>query len=523
MRDILFPTPAELFRGARASVMLLRMQWGMARSIKSRLFLFAITAFAVGAVAVMSHAGEFVKFVAMEQEGAAQIYARTYLASFQHGNLGSIGAIMLGICLLSAIVSPFTGATSTSFIPPKDTAALSVTRWHRFTDSVIAQFMSSISILQLVALSSLASVLTLEGGRVSGLLLTWSVWFALVCLTNLSLWVSECVYRKFGRQLRIVLTVAVLTVVAVVVSAAPDQASTVFGLGTIYSNAVTDIATYTAGIQLVIIGSIVLFGFATLYATSVLSTIALSVPDAGTEARKNSVYRGRFALKGTTATHILVRSIVRSSEVRKPIISALVIGLVLLLFMPRNLSVNTTFTIIIPLVVALAWGSNAFAHLGGGAPWVLSQPRTLRYAPWTIFGIQVVISLSIFLIVWIPTLALGKATLSEFGINFMAVAASSVIVGRSATTKALKKPSPLHFGARSEASLPPQRALQYTLRMALWGGQYGILVLLLNNMQMRWSLLGLALGVQFFHMLRLQSYWEQPDTRRKIAAAVASD
>lgn len=522
---IVFPRLGEMTDGFRASVALLRLQLGWGRSLKPRLIgLIMILVIAV-VVAIVSYTGNMVKFAAIEQTGVIQVYAKNYLSAFARGELGGIGASALGFSILSALISPLTGATSTSFLPPRELAGVSITRWHRFTDSLFSQVLSSIAILQLITLTALSSMLTLDTPRHAGMFMTWFVWADLVSLTVLSLWVTEYLHRRFGSRVRVLIFSGVFAVVGVAILLDPQNGSTVFGIGTAYANTVAHIGDMSLWGQLGVYSTLTAGGLALLYVAVVVMSSALILPEAATKKSSSGsgVAGGRFYLKMSTDLLIFLRTIKRTPEIRKPIFASVVLGIILTMFAPQSFAVNSTFAVIIPLVVALAWGSNAFSHLGGGATWMLSQPRSLARAPWMIFGIQVTMSLVLFTVVWTPSVIFGRNSIGDFLTNLIAVAASGVIVARSATSKSLKKAEPTHYGSRGESTLSPMRALQYTMRFALWGGQFGVIILSLEDTKVRVSLLFLAVLYQAVRMRRLQDFWGRTENRRTVAAAVAND
>lgn len=511
--------------GAKASLLLLKTQWGLSRSAKSRM-LFALSIMSIAFVAsIVSGAGEVMKYVALTDETAAQIYAKTFLTSVSRGELGAWGALALGVCLLTAIASPLTGATATSFTPPKELSGLSVPRWHRFTDSIVAQAISVISLLQIVSLLTLSSIFTIDGGRTFAMVFSLSIWLLLLAVATTSLWCADVIHRKFGQWTRTALGALVVAVVGVAIFLDPNNGRTVFGVGVLYSETIQGASTGSLPVagQALRILAILILTAVFFYAGAVFCGISSSLPAADVKQSGKAVYRGRFALKSPSPYGMLVRSVLRLTEVRKPILSGAVVGITLMLFGSREFAVNSTFTVVIPLVVALAWGSNALAHLGGGATWLLSQPGALKRAPWVLFGLQLAFSVALFLTVWTPALVFGRATLEDFLTGGVALLASSVIIARSATTKAFLQPTTTHFGSRSDSTLSPSKALSYTLRFALWGGQYGILILLVDSLAEGLAMLGVAIVWQIARMVHLQEKWSNPKIRGRLAVAVAND
>lgn len=524
MSQIVLPSLRELGNGFRSSFLVLRTQWKYTRTAKTRIATAIAIVSVVATVAIMVQAGQLVKFAAVEQEGIIQTTAREYLSSFAQGNLGGIGATILGIAILSAIASPFTGATATSFMPPRELSSMSISKWHRFTDSIVAQFMSSISLLQLLTLLILSSMLALDVSPGGGVLLTIFVWFNLVSLTVLSVWVAEYVHRRFGVIVRFALFAGVIAAIGIALLIDPNNGTTVFGLGELYATGITSIRDLSVGAQIGVYSALLTTAALIAYTASAISAGALMLPEQKTSGNTDHrVYRGRFAIKKHSVAHIILRAPMRLAEIRKPILAAIIIGASVMLFSPGTFAIQATITVIIPLVIALAWGSNALSLIGGGMPWLLSQPNGARHLPWVVFGLQVLFGIGLFILISLPSLIIGTVSLSDFAVSLLAITGSTFIIARSATTKSFRKPSTTHYGSRGESTLAPITALQYTMRLALWGGQYGILILSLENTQIRLTMVGAAIAYQIFRMTREQERWTDPQVKRAITVAVSND
>lgn len=516
------PRPSDLFKGLQATVLLMRLQWRTIRRPRTKVLIVGIILLGVVALLSISQTGQMIRFVASEEEGIAQQYALSYLSAFMRGELGAIGSSALGLCVMSALLSPFTGSVSTSIIPPRDLSGMSVTRWHRFADSVVSQVISSISVLQLLTLTALSSMLTLDGGRAPGILLTWAVWLLLICLAVISLWVAEFMFRKFGTKSRRLILFTAASVLSAALLIDPHHGSTLFGLGGLYADTVGNIGNMPTVAQIATIGGVLLGGVVALYIAAIFAAMSLKLPDV-TAGSQTTVKAGRFKIPGQGVVSMMLRTIVRSSEIRKPLLSGTLLGIILTTLLPNTQAVSSTFAVVVPLVVALAWGSNALAHLGGGAVWLASLPGALKHTPWVLFTIQIALSLSIFTVIWLPSVLLGRASWDSVVANFFAVIASGVVVARSATHKSIHHPAATRFGSRAESTLSSSRALNYTLRFSLWGGQFGVIVLAVDNMLVRLGMCGAAIIWSLIRMGKIQEYWEDPEVKRKVVTTVAAD
>lgn len=517
------PRPSEIEEGWKSSILLLRMQWRGIRTKKAKLLIIFVVLMGFSALVSASHAGSAIIFIATEQTGVVQQYALNYLASFMRGELGGIGAGAFGLCVISAILSPFTGAVSTSLVPPNDLVGMSIPRWHRFTDSIIAQSISSISLLQLITLTALSSMLTLGGGRSMGIVFTWFSWMLLVSISIASLWASEFLYRRFGRASRRFILIGAGALLGVGLLLDKNHGSTFFGVGSIYAEGVRTIGNMNIVGQIVKISIVGIISIIVAYLAAMLSAGALSLPERATENKNSNVYSGRFAIKGNSFVPVLLRTILRSPEVRKPIFSGIVMGAVLVTAMPDAKSITSTFTIVIPLIVALAWGSNALGHFGGGMAWMNTVPGLLNRVPWTIFWTQVAMSLGTFTIIWLPSIVLGHAGINMVLPALLASMTSTAIIARSATFKSILHPTMTHFGSRGASSLSPSRALNYTVRFSFFGGQAGVIVLALNNIGFQAIICGAAIIWSLVRMTLLQGKWEDSEVRSQVVNAVATD
>lgn len=525
-----FPSINDLARGAETTLLLLRLKWRTTRKIKSKIFLWAGFIILSLAVFLSAQVGTLIREVAQngDPESAAQQFALVYLATFTRGELGTFGAAALGLSLLSAVVAPFTGAIRTSIMSTRDTVAFPLTRWYRFTDSIAAQVFSSIAILQLVALSAISSLLTLQGGRGMSMLFTWTVWLALVAVSTLSIWAAESLYRKFGFKVRMIVLGTVAIVVGLLVLLDPEHGKTLFGLGTVYADIVQTIGTTMSGAEVarafaIVIGSTLLIFFSGAF----LSSVALSLPERDSESKKQrKVFRVHkpFKIPELEIIYFFITSILRATESRKPVIAAVGLGATFVIVTNGEYTIASTFTVMIPLVAALAWGANVFGTLGGGTVWLASQPRIFNRLPWLFFVTQSLVTFVLFALVWLPGALLGRVDLTMLPSIAMAATAVTALVARSSIHKTIHNPYPTRFGARGETLLPPVTTLNYTFRFALWAGQYGVLLLSINNAMIQLALTFLAVAWSALRMTRLQEKWNsKPEIRQEVMSKVVQE
>ena len=229
---MIVPTLAEVTAGYRDTRFLLRLRWRMVRSTRNRVALFL--GFGIFALVIYGaiNTGTVVRNLASEGIGtAAGVYAVNYVIALDRGELGLIGATALGAALLAALFAPFTGGSVTALFPEDDLTGFRPARMHRYFDSLITTAISSIGFLQLIALTTVGSLLTIGGGRAEGILLVWAIWPILVFVTVAEEWLVELVHRSFGASMRRLIFGLLIFGVALAIMLDPNNGRTIFGLG----------------------------------------------------------------------------------------------------------------------------------------------------------------------------------------------------------------------------------------------------------------------------------------------------
>lgn len=520
------PTPHRVFTGVQDTYLLLKMKWADIDTLVARLFLVAGLALLLGLVVAVSYTGFFIRNLA--QNGATnpelQEYALTYLGIFQNGELGTIGATALGLSVISAIIAPLGGAVRTFVISPREVVPFPLSRWHRFSDSIVAQAFSVLSLLQLIVLTAITSLIVLQGNREVALLFTWFIWLALVALSIFATWAAELLYRSFGPKVRAGVIGAIFAVTAFALAVDPNHGKTLFGMGTAYSDAITRASsTSNFGEIVVMLGIPIAIAALLFFGAGYLSSMSLSRPeylpvkiDEKKTPQKVRVSKS-FKTPELELLKTLVLAIVRSPEGRKPIVAVLGLGLLGATLMGGQQAVIVGFILMVPLVAALAWGANSFGVIGNGLPWLSNQPRLFNRLPWLLFGLQATVTLILFTIIWLPAALIGKVDGPTLLSIIAGATATTFIVSRSSMQKSMHRPRPMYFGQRNESLLPPLTTIGYTFRFTFWAGQYGLITVSLGNTGYQFLAMGLAMAWSLIRMARLQYKWtHNPDIRRNV-------
>lgn len=519
-----------ILKAFKDSALILDTRYRMVRGNASKLGLWGFVMLIACAVFISSYAGQLIKAVATSNSGgleASRIYATTYLNSYLNGEIGTLVATTLGLALVSVILAPFTGTAATSLISPHYLVSVRKNDMHKFTDSILAQFFSSVSVLQLITLTSVSSLLTIDGGRREGVLYAWASWPVLVIISTMFIWFSEYFYRRFGERNRVLMMVGIMATIALVVLLNGEQAKTVFGIGTSYATIIQGLHSFSLGTQIlafvVLLGLIALFTFIAYKA----SQLALSHPENHAKAK---ITKAKI-VKPTRPSEIpqfeLIKIIFlqlwRNTEIRKPLFLTVVFVLGGFLLLGGNMTTMASLIFVAPLMISLSWGSNIFGILGNGVPWLLSKPYLTRYFLWSFAGLQMVSVLLIVSVGIVPAIFLDKISFAEAGSFLVATIASSSLMIRSSLDKAVKKPHPYKSGSRGETIVPPVTIIEYTLRFSLGAGMIGFIMFsFIPTIQIS---LGIALVAVLWSLFRLwklnRNFVQKPELRNKIVFTVA--
>lgn len=512
------------------SLSLLHLRWNIIRSKKTKLSLWVGILMIAFAITGVSYTGELVRYMAQDPNASnkvVQTFAITYLESYLRGELGTLVSVTLGIAIVSVAIAPFTGNSITSLISYHHLVSMRSSQRHRFTDSFISQLFSSISILQLLTLTAIASLLTLDGGRVQGVLYAWGSWPVLIALSTMFVWVAEYLYRKFGEKLRLMLMGVVGAGVGIAILLDPMHGQTVFGIGSSYAYIIQHFNTFDVSVKLFATGFLVILFVGISWLAYIISMKTLAQAERQTKRatghRKARPWRtSRSPL--IEMIHLCFVQLWRSMEIRKPLIMATVFGGIMIYNSDGAFAITATMILIIPLIVSLSWGSNVFGVLGNGYIWLSSLPGANRYIIWTFASVQTIITFGLFTLMCLPSIVMGHGSYLTFSGLILALLSTSILMTRSALTKSVNRPYAYKAGTRGENILPPAAMINYTLRFSLWAGLYGIGLLVASNILIQLGLTFLAFAWSIFRLSRLNNRWQTDNAlRANVVHVVAND
>lgn len=516
-----FPTVGEVTAAVHDTRMLLRLRWRMVRGPAARFTVAAglVTLFVL--LFAASETGEMVRRFADEGvRSTAGQFATNVVVAFQRGSLGGVGAAALGSTFAAGLFSPFTGVANVALAAADDLSGVRPARLHRYFDALITQAVSAIGCLQLLTLTAVTSLLTLDGGRTGGLLVTWAVWVTVLVATVAEGWMIEWVYRAAGGHTRRILAAVLATGIGVAVWLDPAHGRTLFGLGNVYVAAVHTVGRgRTVGIAevagVIAAATVILTGVGIAACAAALRRPA---PPRNPGRRRTVLRQARHPR--LAMWQMLAVQTVRTAEIRRPLVAVLALGVPAVWLTGGSKATASTLVLAVPLTVGLAWGVNVFGMLGPAMPWLASQPRVMRRLLAASLTVQVTTTAVIAGLCWGPAWMFGVLSTRAAGAVAAGLVVSTAMTARVAAAKSVHRPYATRLGARGDVMLPPLPAINYALRFALWSGQLGVIVFSQSNRLTQLVLAAVVVTWSAVRYAQLARCWQRPDVQAHVVATV---
>ena len=312
-----------------------------------------------------------------ESVAQAKQYIATYLSLYTSGDLNLVVAVSVGLLLGSIIFVPFSGYIIHGVVSASELTTVKNGDAYRIGDSIVFQFISSFTFIQLVGLTVISEILTIDTPN-PGLVtvFVWVVWIALTLATSLLAWVVEYVSRKFGKIVKFGLLGLLIIALGSVVLLDPNHATTLFGAAPY----IFDFIQTLAGV-----GGEAIFWPALIFTAGVIALALIAVGRVASKAlelpelpsiskdRKKKNFRSvahptRFGFTSLASTLLF-----RYPTVIRPIATSVMFSVIIVLVLDGASSVLTTL-IVLPLAVGISFGANMFGLFGNSNNWLLSLP-----------------------------------------------------------------------------------------------------------------------------------------------------
>lgn len=505
-----------------STFLLLRLRWRMIRSKFLKVIIVCAAIIFIMSLYSVMNLGYLVQMAAQQGgESAQSIYALAWISSLDSGYISSLGALAIGGAVAVAFFAPFTGTSTLALVPSDDLLSVRPNRKHRFWDALIINSGSGIGLLQLLTLTAVTSLITLDGSRTWAMIFTWSLWFFLIVVNTSIGFTLEWLNRKWGPRERRIVGISLFLILAVAVLLDDKKGTDLFGFAHWY----TDILRYSVDSfslgSMLAIGTILLATILLILLGLRITSVAFSLPERsgsrGAE-RKSKVISGS-PLKASVL--LLWRTFSRTKECRRPILAIIIIGAPIAAFTTLDQTLTIAFTMTVPLAVALGWGVNIFGVIGQGMNWLSSQPYIMKTIPRSTAAMQAITVTLLLTCFWTIGFFTGNATAASAKPMLIGALVSSLMTSAISTFLSIKNPVRAPLTGRGDALVPPVTALIYLLILVFLGCLPG--VLLTQSTSNTQQILGLVISVLVAASIAALSWkmWDNPAHRAKVASKVS--
>lgn len=508
--------------GFAATGLLIRLRWRMIRSSIFKIGLtLAFLLFFPVAYSVINM-GYLVEIAATQTgESAASIYAQAWLNSLESGNIAPLGALAIGGAVVVAFFAPFTGTSTLALVSSDDLLCVRPNRKHRFWDSLLINASSGIGLLQLVTLTAVTSLITLDGERIWALLFTWVLWLLLVAVNTTLGFSLEWLHRKWGPRRRKIMAAIGIVSLGVAVLLDDKKGADLFGLAKYYTKilrlSVQSFNPWSVWVIVIAVAVTVILIFYGLKTTE----SAFSLPERST-VRGGVHKRGHMGSNAFLVAVILMwKTLFRTKECRRPIIAIFIVGTPVAMFTQFDQTIAIAFIMTVPLAISLGWGVNVFGVVGQGMNWLGSQPKIMWMIPRVTVLFQFAASVLLIGWFWFVGYMTGHATLHDA--QLLLIGAVVAATGTTALSLLLSviKPIRSSLKGRGDALIPPMTALVYLFILVIFGCLPGVLIAqdAVPGKQGVIFILTIAasLSILFFGWF----LWDKPKVKAQVVAKVS--
>lgn len=463
-----------LMLGVSDSLDILAFKWRSMRGVAPKIWLIVVLVFAVGLLFLSATSGSAFRLImttpiqngGTEIQDALTLWVNIFLANNATLAMGGILWALLG----TVLIIPLVGYSFSSIVPEGDLASIKVTDNHKIADSLLLQFVSTISFVQIMVLTTVTSIVSI-GAPVPGLgiVFSWGLWVLFILLTVLAAWFFELLFRKWGLKSKLLIFATILTVVGLLYLWYPDDFTGMFGIGEAYTRYVQSLSFENIGIFLAGMGALTLAGFGILWLISVTASWTLKVSERPKKRTVNKVFVAKIGLaeknKISSLTQFLANMVLRQTNIWKPLglSSIFAVGMAAVFY--QFYDVLLTISTLIPIMISLVWSVNIFGIISSGTVWLVSLPYGKQKLLGSIIKIQYVIIGAITMVI-IGTVSLVYSPGANAMVMFLlSVVTTSAVITQFSLRKAVYNPYRYRVHIRGESVLPPNKAFSYMIQL----------------------------------------------------------
>lgn len=305
-------------------------------------------------------------------------YIGIYLRFYKSGEIDTLVTLAVVFFLGSIFLVPLSGYTIHGVVSNSELTILKNGDYYRIGDSVVFQFISSFTFIQLTGLtfaSQLFSINTHHPGLVT--IFVWACWISLALFTSLVTWVSEYISLRYKRRVGYAVLGIIASIIILILAVDPKHGTTLFGASHVIFEFLNQIGDNPAGAFLPGMIGAVLVSLLLFAALSYVAKATLVIPD---NRIVNKPVRGRnpirsFIVAGkVNFTKLTLTLLFRYTSVVRPVVTSALFSLLVMLVLGGGSAVSTTL-VVLPLATGVSFGANMFGLYGNANNWLLSLPE----------------------------------------------------------------------------------------------------------------------------------------------------
>lgn len=507
-----------------ASFLLIALRWRMIRAPHVRILIAFAGFFLLFGLSAAINLGYAVRNIAEQGlDTVASTYAQLWVTTVLRDGTGQVGAFALGGTFIAAIFAPFTGTATLSLVPADDLPGLRLPRLHRYFDSLLINAASGVGLLQLISLTAVTSLLSLDGPHFGAMLVTWVAWMMLVVTTTSTGWALEWVVRRFGRNARRLAGLGAAVVIGIPILLDPKRGTTLFGLGDTYAELLRN-SVHGPDLPLLLPAAVFAAMLAALLYGGLRATVAaLALPAPVLATGKVRPARRPLPTAPVPVfTRLLMTALWRTPESRRPLVAIVGVGIPSMLLTQMDYNVETALNLAVPLAVSLSFGVNLLAIFGPGLSWLVSRPAVLNPLPRVTAGIQILLTVGLIMLLWAVAYTAGNADLEAGKRLLIGSTMSGFLAAAASLDLSLRRPMRARLSGRGDALVPPLTALGYLFRLITLACVPSIIVLGLERPLVYVVGLVGSVVISLAWIALSERRWANPARRSAAVAAVAA-
>lgn len=462
----------NIVHGFSDSLNILVLKWKTVRLLSQRVWIIVGGLAGMFLIFMVASSGTLLKqsLASMPADNEGRQAITLWLDIFLQQNAGMMFGAVFWALIVGILVIPLVGFSFSSFIPEGDLVSLKRNNNHKISDSVFLQFVSSISFVQILTLTILASVVTLDGNAPGyGVVATWGLWVIATLLTTMSAWFFEMLVRKYGIKAKIISLAVIAITLGSVWLLAFEEAKVFFGVGEMYTLFIQNLSNGNNVGSLIWLLVCIAAVIVVLIGISYIASKTLHLPELVAKENRNRTLLARLGFvnrnKISTTTEFITNMLLRQSNVMKPLLLSAAFLMVMSLGLNGFYQILISTAALIPVMVSLSWSINAFGILGSGTTWLLSLPKAKRQLLGSFAKIQYFMVMLIALIVGLIVMVAYQMPVSAFLSFMLSTLVACMFVTNFSLKKAMLDPHRYRVNIKGESILPPNRALSHMFKL----------------------------------------------------------